>query len=202
MCNKNCPADDLPGQGETQLGWSRAERGNIHLPIIVPNLGQPSVSRAGAAAGPLRVFRGGAVAVRVAVRRCRLREDPSRGPLDALRRLSLPLARERIALEWKVNPVRNDSLGPPPLAASRMICVLLATVLLLAVTSNALDNGVALTRETQQHHPPSLPHVLLPYTPVALLLLGGQPLAGSRRGTLSRCTPSTRLPVADTCRGS
>jgi hypothetical protein len=26
------------------------------------------------------------VAVRVAVRRCRLREDPSRGPLDALRR--------------------------------------------------------------------------------------------------------------------
>ena len=46
---------------------SRAERGNIHLPLRVRDLGQPSVtvcpsvSRAGAAAGPLRGLRAAVV---------------------------------------------------------------------------------------------------------------------------------------------
>ena len=70
-------------QGETQLGWSLGLKGAIST---FPSVSATSESPCEPCGRPPLARCAGFGAVRVAVRRCRLREDPSGGPLDALRR--------------------------------------------------------------------------------------------------------------------
>ena len=78
-----CPGGAVWHQGETQLGWSLGLKGAIST---FPSVSATSESPCEPCGRPPLARCAGFGAVRVAVRRCRLREDPSGGPLDALRR--------------------------------------------------------------------------------------------------------------------